>query len=108
MKRVIAAFASLGLLAWIAFHVMVIGLLVQSEVIPALAAGSFNIQTKTMILNRVWEGNELYWLLAAHATLVLILTVVCVRTTRFAIRGSRRLHAPASSTVERAAAEPGC
>ena len=59
MKRVLAAFASIVLLAWIAFHAMVIVSLVQSEVIPALAAGSFNIQTSSMILNRVWEGNEL-------------------------------------------------
>ena len=65
MKGVLAAFASIALLAWIAFHVM----------------------------NRVWEGNELYWLLAAHATLVLILAVALTPSARFAIRGSRRLQA---------------
>ena len=89
MKRVLAAFVSVGLLAWIAFHAMVIVSLVRGEVIPALEAGSFNIQTNSMILNRVWEGNELYWLLAAHATLVLILAVVFTLTARFAIRGGR-------------------
>jgi hypothetical protein len=90
MKRVLAAVVSIVLLAWIAFHVMVIAHLVQSEVMPALAAGSFNIQTSSRILNRVWEGNELYWLLAAHATLVLILAVVFARVARFAIRGARQ------------------
>ena len=95
MKRVLAAFASIALLAWIAFHVWVIVHLVRSEVVPALAAGSFNIQTNSMILNRVWEGNELYWLLAAHATLVLILAVVFTRSARFAIRGRRQLEAAA-------------
>jgi len=90
MKRVLAAVVSIVLLAWIAFHVMVIAHLVQSEVMPALAAGSFNIRTNSMILNRVWEGNELYWLLAAHATLVLILAVVFTRVARFAIRGARQ------------------
>jgi hypothetical protein len=73
------------------FHAWVIAILVESEVIPALAAGSFNIETNSMILNRVWEGNELYWLLAAHATLVLILAVVFMLSARFAVRGRRRL-----------------
>jgi hypothetical protein len=72
-----------------AFHAAVIVSLVRAEVVPALAAGSFNIQTSSMILNRVWEGNELYWLLAGHATLVLILAVVFALSARFAIRGGR-------------------
>jgi hypothetical protein len=91
MTRVLAAFASIALLAWISFHAMVITSLVRSEVLPALAAGSFNIQTNSMILNRVWEGNELYWLLAGHATLVLVLAVLFTRSARFAIRGSSPL-----------------
>lgn len=90
MRRVLAAFVSIALLAWIAFHAMVIVSLVQSEVLPALAAGSFNIQTRSMILNKVWEGNELYWLIAAHATLVLILAVFLARSARFAIQGARQ------------------
>jgi hypothetical protein len=74
---------------------MVVVSLVQSEVVPALAAGSFNIQTNSMILNRVWEGNELYWLLAAHATLVLALAVAFTLSPRFAIVGRRRPKAAA-------------
>jgi hypothetical protein len=74
---------------------MVIVHLVRSEVLPALAAGSFNIQTNSMILNRVWEGNELYWLLAAHATLVLVLAVAFTLSVRFAIVGRHRLKAAA-------------
>ena len=66
---------------------MVIVSLLQSEVIPALGAGSFNIQTSSLILNRVWEGNELYWLLAAHTTLVLVLAIVL--TLYSEIRNSR-------------------
>ena len=88
MRRVLAALASIGSLAWLAFHVFVIVSLVRSEVMPALEAGSLDIQTNSTILNRVWEGNELYWLLAAHATLVLILAVVVTRSARFAIRGT--------------------
>jgi hypothetical protein len=87
MKRLLAAFVSIAALAWGSFHVWVIVSLVQSEVMPALAAGSFNIQTNSMILNRVWEGNELYWLLALHAALVAILAVVVARSARYALRG---------------------
>ena len=91
MKRVLASLASIALLAWLSFHAWVIVHLVQAEVMPALEAGSFNIQTNSTILNRVWEGNELYWLIAAHATLVMILAFVVVLSVRFAIRGTHRL-----------------
>jgi hypothetical protein len=79
-----------------AFHAMIIVSLVQSEVIPALAAGSFSIRTNSMILGRVWEGNELYWLLTAHAILVSVLAVVATLTARFAIRGRGQLKAATS------------
>jgi hypothetical protein len=95
MKRVLAGLASIVSLALIVVFAMGIVSLVQSEVIPALVAGSFRIQTNSMILNRVWKGNGLYWLLAAYATLVLILAVVFVLTARFAFRGKRRLMAAA-------------
>jgi hypothetical protein len=95
MKKLLAALASIVSLALIVLFAMGIVSLVQSEVIPALAAGSFSVQTNSMILNRVWKGNELYWLLAAYTTLVLILAVVCVLTARFAIRGTRRLRTAA-------------
>jgi hypothetical protein len=90
MKRVLAALTSIVSLALIVVFAMGIVSLVQSEVIPALVAGSFRIQTNSMVLNRMWKGNELYWLLAAYATLVLILAVVFVLTARFAVRGKRR------------------
>ncbi|HET7607489.1 MAG TPA: hypothetical protein VFL84_02340 [Gammaproteobacteria bacterium] len=90
MKRALAGLAAIVALAWMTFHAFVIVLLVRSEVVPALAQGTFNIQTSSMILNRLWEGNELYWLIAAHAALVLILAVVAMRTARFAVRGTRR------------------
>jgi hypothetical protein len=93
MKRVLAGFLALALLGWMAFHAWVIVQLVEAEVMPALEAGSFNIRTNSMILNRVWEGNELYWLIGAHALLVLILAVVIALTARFAIRGKRPLKA---------------
>jgi succinate dehydrogenase hydrophobic anchor subunit len=95
MKRVLAALASIVSLALIVLFAIGVVSLVQSEVIPALAAGSFRIQTSSMILSRVWKGNELYWLLAAYTALVLILAVVFVLTARIAIRGKRPLRAAA-------------
>ena len=89
MKRLLAAVVSIALLAWLGFHVWVIAHLVQAEVMPALAAGSLDIRTNSIILNRVWEGNELYWLIAAHATLAVILAYVITQTARFAIHGGR-------------------
>lgn len=41
--------------------------LFSSEVLPAIKNGSFNVETSSMILNIVWEGNEIYVLLAAYA-----------------------------------------
>lgn len=41
--------------------------LVQGEVLPAVAAGSLSIETDSMILNRVWRGNEIYLLFAFYA-----------------------------------------
>lgn len=90
MTRVLALLASLALLAWFLFHAWVIMHLVRSEVMPALAAGSFSIQTNSTILNRVWEGNELYWLIGAHAILMAILGAAMTMSVRFAIRGRRR------------------
>lgn len=91
LKRLLAAFVSVALLAWLAFHAWIIVHLVQAEVIPALAAGTFNIRTNSTILNRVWEGNELYWFIAAHAMLVAILAIVITQVAGFAIRGGQRL-----------------
>ena len=97
MKRVLAALASLISLALIVVFTTGIVSLIQSEVMPALTAGSFKIDTDVMVLNRVWKGNELYWLLAAYTTLVLVLIVVCLRTARFAIRGQRGRSAKGAS-----------
>jgi len=93
VKRALAALLSVALIAWLFFHAWVIVHLVRSEVMPALDAGSFDIQTNSRILNILWEGNELYWLIAAHATLVLILAVAVTRLARYAMRGGRQLSA---------------
>ncbi len=41
----------------------------RSEVLPAVWRGSLNVETSTMVLNILWEGNEIYVLLAAYLLL---------------------------------------
>lgn len=69
MKRFFYGIGSLALVAVCAFFVVIIAYLVSSEVSPALQQGSLNVETSTMILNRVWEGNQIYILLAAYLLL---------------------------------------
>ena len=89
LKRAFAALAALVSLAACAFFSMIIVLLVRSEVLPALSAGSFNIQTDARILNRVWEGNELYWLLAAYMAIAVGMGIVATLSARVAFRRDR-------------------
>ena len=51
----------------------IIGYLGSSEVMPAIRQGSLNVQTSTMILNRTWEGNEIYLILAVYLALAVAL-----------------------------------
>ena len=48
---------------WITFYVA------ESEVWPAILGGSLNVQTNSMILNILWEGNEIYIILALYLLL---------------------------------------
>jgi hypothetical protein len=89
MIKVIAAAASVISLTASALLMIVIVYLVRSEVIPAVGAGSFDIETSSMILNRVWRGNELYGLLAAYVALALGLAVGGILTARNAIWSKR-------------------
>lgn len=93
MRRFLAVLASSIALAFVVFSSMIIVSLVQSEVLPAFSAGSFNIQTNSRILNRVWEGNQLYWLIAAHATIVLFMAVAFALSASFVLWGGRRKEA---------------
>ena len=41
----------------------------STEVLPALEKGSLNVESNTMVLNILWEGNEIYVLLTAYILL---------------------------------------
>ena len=69
MKKLLNGVVGLALSSIGVFFVYIVASLVSSEVSPAVANGSLNVETSTMILNRVWEGNEIYLLLAIYTLL---------------------------------------
>lgn len=42
-------------------------IIVNNEVLPALKTGTLNIDTSSMILNRTWDGNEIYIIIGLYA-----------------------------------------
>lgn len=66
LSRILNGVISILLLATGTFLVFIVVYLISTEVMPALDQGSLNVQTSTMILNRVWHGNEIYILLVAY------------------------------------------
>lgn len=72
LKKILRGIAGMLLLSVSVFFISVLAYLVSSEVSPAIRSGSLNVETSTMILNHVWEGNEIYLLLAAYALLACV------------------------------------
>lgn len=69
MRRIVRVLSSIPLFLLSIFLIYVIVHIFRTDVLPALKSGTLSIETNTMILNRVWEGNELYLLLLAYAVL---------------------------------------
>ena len=63
MKRVLAGFAAITLLAWMAFHAWVIVQLVDAEVMPALEADAFF--KKVVDSQKAWCEQVVYFTLLA-------------------------------------------
>ena len=87
IKRIVSAIVSVMLLAAGIFFVVIVGYLTSTEVMPAIQQGSLNVTTSTMILNRVWEGNEIYQILAVYTVLAVVLIYLGIRIGRRALRG---------------------
>ncbi len=68
-RRTVRVISSIPLFLLSIFLFYAIGYIFRSEVLPTLQSGTLSIATSTMILNRVWDGNELYVLLSAYAAL---------------------------------------
>lgn len=87
LGRVLYGLSSIVLVLISAFFLFIVAYLVSSEVMPVARQGSLNVETSTMILNRVWKGNEIYLLLAAYLMLACVSTWGAIRTGTKAIRG---------------------
>jgi hypothetical protein len=73
MKRILLGLIGLVLLTASAFFCYVVVYIAAADVAPALQQGTLNVETSSRILNIVWEGNEIYLLLAAY----LLLATAC-------------------------------
>lgn len=69
LKKPFCIFGSIILFSVSVFFVAIAAYLFSSEVLPALKNGSFNVETHSIILNVLWEGNEIYVVLAAYTLL---------------------------------------
>ena len=87
LKRILTGAAGVTLFFVSAFFFWVISYLVSSEVMPAIRNGGLNVETDTMILNIVWEGNEIYILLAAYSLAAAALAYGSLRLLKKTIAG---------------------
>ncbi len=85
MKKLLNGIFGIVLLSISVFFVAVVAYLVSSEVSPAIKKGSLNVETSTMILNRVWDGNEIYILLATYILLACAFAYGAIRIVKKAI-----------------------
>jgi len=69
LKKLFYVSTSIMLLSVSVFFAAIVAYLFSIEVLPALKNGSLNVETSSMIFNIVWEGNEIYALLAAYTLL---------------------------------------
>jgi uncharacterized membrane protein len=51
------------------FFVYIVGYLVATQVMPAIEQGSLSVKSNIMILNILWEGNEVYIVLTVYTLL---------------------------------------
>ena len=87
LKKLLYGISGIALLLVSAFFIWVIRYIVASEIMPAVRNGSLNVETNTMILNIVWEGNEIYVLLAAYALAAIAFAYGSIRLLKKAIIG---------------------
>jgi hypothetical protein len=85
LKKLLNGIVGIVFLSISVFFVVIVAYLVSSEVSPAIKNGSLNVETSTMILNRVWEGNEIYILLATYTLLASSFAYGAIRTVKKAI-----------------------
>ena len=69
LRKLLYVFAGIAFFSVSVFFVAITAYIFSAEVLPAIRNGSFNVETSSMILNILWEGNEIYVVLAAYTLL---------------------------------------
>jgi uncharacterized membrane protein required for colicin V production len=87
IKRFVRGIVSATLLVVGIFFAVIVAYLTSTEVMPALKQGSLDVTTSTMILNHVWEGNEIYVILGVYTVLACVLVWLAIRIGISAVRG---------------------
>ena len=77
---------SLLLLAFGMFFAFFNYVIARAEIMPAIRSGTYSVQTSSMNLNIVWEGNEIYLLLCIYAVIALAFLAASVNIARKALR----------------------
>ncbi len=85
LKKLLYGIVGIVLFSVSVFFVAIVASLVSSEISPAVRKGSLNVETSTMILSRVWEGNEIYVLLATYILLACAFAYGAIRIVKKAI-----------------------
>ncbi len=85
MKHLVYGLVGIVLLFLSGFFAWAVAFLFRSEVWPAMREGNLSIETNTMVLNVLWEGNEIYALLAAYLMLAGALAYGAIRAFRATI-----------------------
>ena len=82
LKRVLYGIAGIVLALACAFFVWVSTYVFSTEVMPSIRKGSLNVETNSMILNILWEGNEIYILLTGYTLLAVGFAYGAIRVFR--------------------------
>jgi hypothetical protein len=61
-------------------------LIASDTVLPALARGTLSVDTDSMVLNVLWQGNEIYFLIAIYLTAAATFIAAGVLLAKRAIR----------------------
>jgi len=68
-KKLAYGLAGILLFSLSLFFLFIVAYLVSTEVFPAMEHDSFSVKSNVMILNILWEGNEVYIVLTAYSLL---------------------------------------
>lgn len=69
LKKPAYVLAGILLFSLSLFLLFIVAYLVSTEVVPAMEHDSLSVKSNVMILNILWEGNEIYILLTAYTLL---------------------------------------